>query len=108
VFWSASRAYSRRIGRSRIERQYWRQYLRSWLLPIIAVVLVAAGALVFDAVTPELVSVTLFYVAVVLIGFWFPQPKAALALGLLATPLIIIGYWIAIPESDFGGAAGRA
>jgi len=81
--------------------------LRSWLLPIIAVV-VAAGALAFDAVTPEVISVTLFYVAVVLIGFWFPQPKAALALGLLATPLIIVGYWITIPESElsWGGWEG--
>jgi two-component sensor histidine kinase len=70
--------------------------------------MVAAGALAFDAVTPEVISVTLFYVAVVLIGFWFPQPKAALALGLLATPLIIIGYWITIPESEFswGGWEG--
>ena len=82
--------------------------MRSWLLPIIAVVLVAAGALAFDAVTPEVISVTLFYVAVVLIGFWFPQPKAALALGLLATSLIIIGYRITIPESEFswGGWEG--
>jgi len=82
--------------------------LRSWLLPIIAVVSAAAGALVFDAVTPEVISVTLFYVAVVLIGFWFPQPKAALALGLLATPLIIVGYWITIPESElsWGGWEG--
>jgi hypothetical protein len=41
--------------------------------------------------TPQVISVTLFYVSLVLVGFWFPKPKAALALALLATPLIIIG-----------------
>jgi PAS domain S-box-containing protein len=64
-----------------------------------AVTLVAAGALIFDAFTPEVISVTAFYVGMVLIGYWLPQPKAALALALLATSLIIIGYWISIPES---------
>jgi PAS domain S-box-containing protein len=98
---SASSWPSPRVGRSE-------RYLRAWLLPIIAVVLVAAGALAFDAATSEVVSGTLFYVAVVLIGFWFPQPKAALALGLLATPLIIVGYGLTIPESEFswGGWEG--
>jgi hypothetical protein len=32
------------------------------------------------------------------VGYWFPQPRAAFALALLATPLIIIGYWISIPD----------
>jgi PAS domain-containing protein len=64
----------------------------------IAVALVAAGALIFDAMTPRVVSSGVFYVGMVLIGFWFPQPKAALGLALLATPLIILGYWISIPE----------
>jgi len=54
--------------------------------------------MIFDVMTPQVVSVTLFYVGVILIGFSFPQPKAALALALLATPLIIVGYWMAIPE----------
>jgi PAS domain S-box-containing protein len=49
--------------------------------------------------TPQVVSVTAGYVALVLIGYWLPQPKAALALALLATPLIIIGHWVSIPES---------
>src|SRR5262249_39721194 len=62
------------------------------------VALVAAGAMIFDVMTPQVVSVTLFYVGVILIGFSFPQPNAALALALLATPLIIVGYWMAIPE----------
>jgi PAS domain S-box-containing protein len=60
---------------------------------------VAAGALIFDVLTPQVVSVTTGYVALVLIGYWLPQPKAALALVLLATPLIIIGHWVSIPES---------
>jgi two-component system CheB/CheR fusion protein len=66
--------------------------------PFIAVSLAAAGGLIFDAMTPEIISVTLFYVSVVLAGYWFPQPKAPLALLLLAVPLIIIGHWIGIPN----------
>jgi PAS domain S-box-containing protein len=94
VFRSAFGTSSRRSARSRIEPRY----LRSWLGPTIAIALVAA-ALIFDAMTLQVVSVTLFYVSLVLIGFWFPQPKAALALALLASPLIIVGYWLAIPDS---------
>jgi PAS domain S-box-containing protein len=70
--------------------------------PFIAVALAAAGGLIFEAMTPEMISVSLFYVSVDLVGYWFPQPKAALALALLATLLIIIGHWISIR----GGAAG--
>ncbi len=66
--------------------------------PFIAVTLAAASGLIFDAMTPEIISVTLFYVSVVLVGYWFPQPKASLALLLLAAPLIIIGRWITIPD----------
>jgi hypothetical protein len=57
--------------------------------PFIAVALAAASGLIFDAMTPEVISVTLFYVIVVLVGYWFPQPNAALALALLATPLMV-------------------
>jgi PAS domain S-box-containing protein len=64
-----------------------------------AVILAVAGALIFDALTPQVVSVTAGYVGLVLIGYWLPSPRAALALALLATPLIIIGHWISIPES---------
>jgi PAS domain S-box-containing protein len=70
--------------------------------PFIAVALAAAGGLIFEAMTPKIISVSLFYVSVVLAGYWFPQPKAVLALALLATLLIIIGHWISIP----GGAPG--
>jgi hypothetical protein len=66
--------------------------------PVIAVALAAAGGLIFDATTPEIISVSLFYLSVVLVGYWFPQPKAALALAPIATLLIIIGYWISIPD----------
>jgi two-component sensor histidine kinase len=74
---------------------------RKWIQrvgPFVAVGLTAAGGLIFDAMTPEIISVSLFYVIVVLVGFWFTEPKAALALALLVTPLIIIGHWIAIPD----------
>jgi two-component sensor histidine kinase len=46
-----------------------------------------------------MIAVGLFYVAIVLTGFWFPKPRAALALALVATPLIIIGYWLTIPDN---------
>jgi PAS domain S-box-containing protein len=49
--------------------------------------------------TPHVVSVTAVYVLLVLVGYWLPNPKAALALALLATLLIIIGHWISIPDS---------
>ncbi|MBS0525334.1 MAG: sensor histidine kinase [Proteobacteria bacterium] len=75
------------------------QYRPSWGLAAIAAVFVAAGALAFDALTPQTVSVGMFYVGLVLIGFWFPSPKAALVLALLATPLVIAGYWITIPDN---------
>jgi two-component sensor histidine kinase len=81
-----------RLDRS---KKYW----RSWEGPV-AVTLVAVAALIFDASTPPVVSVTAFYVVLVLIGYWLPQPTAALALASLATPLIIIGYWIAPPDSS--------
>ena len=64
-----------------------------------AVASIGTAALIFDAVTPQIISVGMFYVGVVLIGFWFPNPKAALVLALLATPLIIVGYWITIPDN---------
>ena len=66
--------------------------------PFIAVGLAAACGLIFDAMTPEIIEVTPFYVTVVLVGYWFPQPKASFALLLLAVPLIIIGHWITIPS----------
>jgi PAS domain S-box-containing protein len=90
VITSASGTSSLRIGRS----EYW----RSWGAPA-AVTLVATGGLIFDAATPQVVPATPFYLGLVLIGYWLPQPRAALALALLATPLMIIGHWISIPES---------
>ena len=78
-----------RVGRSE-------RYLRSWGPPT-AVTLMAAGALIFDVLTPQVVSVTTLYTGLVLIGYWLPQPRAALA-ALLAPPLIIIGHWLSIPE----------
>jgi PAS domain S-box-containing protein len=86
----ASGASSPRIGRSET-------YLRSWGGPA-AVTLVLAGALIFDALTPQAVSVTAVYVGLVLIGYWLRDPRSALALAMLATPLIIIGHWISIPD----------
>ena len=89
---SASGQTSPRIGHSEI-------HLRSWGGPA-AVTLVAAAALILDALTPQVISVTAGYVGLVLIGYWLPGPRAALALALLATPLIVVGHSISIPDSS--------
>jgi two-component sensor histidine kinase/PAS domain-containing protein len=73
-----------------------------WAGPFIAIALAAAGGLTFDALTPEIISVTLFYVGAVLAGYWLPQAKAPLVLALLAVPLIIGGYWLAIVNGAKG------
>src|SRR5215813_6903769 len=88
---SASGTSSTRIDRSET-------YLRSWQGPA-AVTLVVAGALIYDTLTPQVVSVTAVYVGLVLIGYWLRDKRSALALALLATPLIIIGHWISLPSS---------
>lgn len=71
----------------------------SWGGVAVVALFVIAGALTFDALTQRIISVDIFYVGLVLLGFWLPKPKAALALALLATTLIIAGYWISIAES---------
>jgi two-component sensor histidine kinase len=81
-----------RIARSRIEPRHSRLGL-----VVIAVTLLGASGLIFEALTPRALSVTLFYVAIVLVGFWLPQPQAPLALALLVTPLVISGYWVSFP-----------
>ena len=64
----------------------------------VAAALIAAGALTFDAMTPQIISVGTAYLCLTLIGYWFPEPKASLGLALLATALIILGYWITVPD----------
>jgi len=64
-----------------------------------AVVLIAATALLFDAMTQRVVSVHFFYVAILLVAFWFPSPKAPLILAPLASLLIILGLWLAMPDN---------
>lgn len=91
MFSGESRTFSKR---SRLVQQNWLPWG-----PLTAVVLIATGALIFDHVTPQIISVGIFYVGLVLTGFWFPKPKAALALALLATILIILGFWLTIPDS---------
>lgn len=80
---------------SRMDR-YW----LSWRLAPITVGSVAASALVFDALTPGVISVGIFYVALVLLGFWFANSMAALALAALATLLIFVGHWITISDNS--------
>jgi two-component sensor histidine kinase len=89
------RVFSERVSRL----QAVVQFRPSWGAAAVAALFVAAGALTFDALTPQIISVGIFYVGLVLLGFWFPKPKAALALALLGTILVIAGYWITIPES---------
>jgi two-component sensor histidine kinase len=95
VFSTAHGMFSEHIDRLRAAAQRW----RSWGGAAIAVASIGTAALIFDAVTPQIISVGMFYAGVVLVGFWFPNPKAALVLALLATPLIIAGYWITIPDN---------
>jgi two-component sensor histidine kinase len=96
VLGQSLRAFSERvIGRSEACSVHAKA---SWGGAAVAALFVIAGALTFDASTPQIISVGIFYVGLVLLGFWFPKPEAALALALLATPLIIAGYWITIPE----------
>ncbi len=87
--------FSERISRLRVAAQCW----PPWGSAAIAAVLVGAGALMFDALTPQIISVGIFYVGLIFIGFWFSNAKAALFLALLATPLVIVGYWITIPDN---------
>jgi PAS domain-containing protein len=82
MVWECIRMFSRSLSRAG---------------PFIVVALAVACGLIFESMTPDIISVSLFYVSVVLVGYWFPQPKAALALALLATLLIIIGHWITLP-----------
>jgi two-component sensor histidine kinase len=74
------------------------QFWRSWG-PIAAIVLIGASALTCDALTPQTISVGIFYVGMILISFWLPRPTVAFALALLATFLIVFGIWITIPDS---------
>ena len=67
--------------------------------PYVVATVVAAVALMSDAMTPQMIAVEVLYVGVVLTGFWFPKPATALTLALLASVLIIIGYWLAIPDN---------
>jgi PAS domain S-box-containing protein len=55
--------------------------------------------MILDGSSPQVVSVTVGYVLLVLVGYWLPDPKAAPALALLATALVITGHWISIPDS---------
>jgi PAS domain S-box-containing protein len=88
---SASSKSSSRIGHSEM-------HLRSWGGPAV-ITLVAASALILEASTPQVISVTPGYVGLVLVGYWLPGPRAPLALALLATLLIVIGHWVSITEN---------
>ena len=73
--------------------------------PYAVATVVAAVALTSDAMSPQMIAVEVLYVGVVLTGFWFPKPATALTLALLASVLIIIGYWLAIPDNAPAWAA---
>ena len=92
MFGGASKA---RGERSRLKSRY----RLSWGLSVVAIGSIATGALVFDALTQVIISVGFFYVALVLLGCRFPQPKATFALAVLATFLAVAGHWISIPDN---------
>lgn len=84
--------FRRCIWASWLSTQHW----PSWVIAALGVFLIGSAGMTFDAMTPEIISVGVFYVGLVLLGFWFANPKGALFLALLATPLIIVGHWITI------------
>lgn len=84
---------SRLIG-SFADPTFWKTFSAS-----AAVVLIAAAALLFDTMTSRVVAVDFFYVAILLVAFWYPSPKAPLILAPLASILIIVGLWLAIPDN---------
>ena len=108
---SASRKLGGLLECARVAAPYWQRFMgvadRQTLAAVGAAALIAAVALIFDAMTPQMIAVGILYVAIVLSGFWFPKPKAALTLALIATPLIIIGYWLTIPDNAPAGASGQ-
>ncbi len=67
-------------------------------LKVVIAALIAIAGLLFDAATPQMVSSGTFYAGLVLFGAWFAHVRAALVLATIGTLLIIIGYWIAIPD----------
>jgi len=95
MFGIGSGAFIERIRRPAI--RYSRLRTR---LAVIAVTVVGGAGLLFEAATPLVVSATPFYVGMVFIALWLPNPKAAPALALLATPLSILGFWISLPGSS--------
>jgi hypothetical protein len=62
-----------------------------------AVVVLGIVALAIDAMTP-VVCVGIFYVAIVLVGFWLPWRTAPFALAVAVTFLSIAGYWLSGPS----------
>ena len=64
-----------------------------------AAAVIGAGGFAFDLLTPPGVSVTVFYIAMVLVGYWFPDTRAPLALAVLATVLIIAGGLYSPPDT---------
>ena len=61
--------------------------------------LMSASGLVFDLLTTRGVQATAFFVATVFLGYWFPWPRAPLALALFATALTILGHVLSVPDA---------
>lgn len=71
-----------------------RRYVRSLPVPVcIALsVLISYAVFIFDISLPLGVAGGVPYVALVLVGLWFPQRNAAIGLALVGTALTITGY----------------
>jgi len=60
-------------------------------------VLISFSVLLFDISLPLGVAGGVPYIALVLIGLWFPQRNAAIGLAVIGTILTIVGYYVSEP-----------
>ena len=62
--------------------------------------------MIYDVLTPQVVSATPGFVGLVLIGYWLRDKRSALALALLATPLSLLDTGFRSLKAPRNGRAG--
>ena len=67
---------------------------------IILAVAIAVAIFVFDLLTPLGVAGGVPYVALVLIGIWFPRDKDIVILAAVGSALTVLGYFVSPPGGD--------
>jgi two-component sensor histidine kinase len=95
----------RAVGRvpvsSKVERT-GAQVRRAWVIFCIAGAATMV-ALLYDLLTPTVVSGGFFYILIVLAGFWAPSPRVPFALAVLTTVLIVFRVYLS-PQADLTSA----